>query len=452
MTRRVVYALMLALAWVAGSTITAVESRAQPPASATTSVTIPDTPAGRTLKAWLTSFNSGDRALMDAYYKKYQPDMSAEEELPFRAQTGGFDILAIQKSEALQITFMVKERTSETTARGRLAVFAGDPGVVSSWSLRAVPRGVASADFTIDAAERARAIEGAIASLNEFYVFPDIAKKMADAVRAKQKHGDYDAVTDGDAFAEMLTNDFRSVSHDRHLGVNFSAAKLPERQPNQNPNPGPSPQYRRQMERANCGFEKVEILTGNVGYLKFGFFADTAVCAPTATAAMNFLGNVDALIVDLRQNGGGSPPMVAYVSSYLFTDRTHLNDLWTRKENSTEEFWTRTDVPGKRMGNIPVYVLTSNRTFSGAEEFTYNLKSLKRATIVGETTGGGAHPVSGHRADEHFMIGVPFARAINPITKTNWEGVGVEPDVKVPAADALATAQKMIADKRGPKT
>jgi C-terminal processing protease CtpA/Prc len=140
--------------------------------------------------------------------------------------------------------------------------------------------------------------------------------------------------------------------------------------------------------------------------------------------------------------------MVAYLSSYLFDKRTHLNDLWTRRTGKTEEFWTRDTVPGRRFGGEkPVYVLTSAQTFSGAEEFTYNLKNLKRATIIGETTGGGAHPVNGHRIDEHFAIGVPFARAINPITHTNWEGVGVQPDISVPAADALATAQRLIREK-----
>jgi C-terminal processing protease CtpA/Prc len=99
----------------------------------------------------------------------------------------------------------------------------------------------------------------------------------------------------------------------------------------------------------------------------------------------------------------------------------------------------------------PAYVLTSNRTFSGGEEFTYDLKNLKRATIIGETTGGGAHPVAGHRIDDHFTIGVPFAKAINPISKTNWEGTGVEPDVKVPAADALTTAQKLVKEKLAAK-
>ena len=139
--------------------------------------------------------------------------------------------------------------------------------------------------------------------------------------------------------------------------------------------------------------------------------------------------------------------MIAFISTYLFDEQTHLNDLWERKGDVTHQYWTLPYVPGKRLADKPVYVLTSKQTFSGAEEFSYNLKSLKRATIVGETTGGGAHPVSGHRIDDHFMIGVPFARAINPITKTNWEGTGVEPDVKVSAADALRTAEK-LADER----
>ena len=143
--------------------------------------------------------------------------------------------------------------------------------------------------------------------------------------------------------------------------------------------------------------------------------------------------------------------MIAFVSSYLFAERTHLNDLWTRKGDVTDQYWTLPYVPGKRLDGKAAFVLTSSHTFSGGEEFTYNLKTLKRATIIGETTGGGAHPVRGHRITEHFAIGVPFARAINPITHTNWEGTGVEPDVKVPAADALTTAKKLAAEKLAAK-
>jgi retinol-binding protein 3 len=142
--------------------------------------------------------------------------------------------------------------------------------------------------------------------------------------------------------------------------------------------------------------------------------------------------------------------MIAFISSYLFAERTHLNDLWTRKGDVTDQYWTDPYVPGKRLDGKPAFVLTSKNTFSGGEEFTNNLKVLKRATIVGETTGGGAHPVRGHRITEHFGIGVPFARAINPITHTNWEGTGVEPDVKVAAADALSTAEKLAGEKAQP--
>jgi hypothetical protein len=420
-----------------------------PDTGAVSQPAIPDSPAGHTLKAWLEAFNSGDRQSLDAYLHKYDPSKSVDSELRFRNMTGGFVLVQILKSEPLRLEFLVKERNSETRAAGKLEVKSGDPAAVSSLSLRALPPGTSVSDlhFKIDATTRARVIDGAIANLNESYVFPETAKKMEAVVRARQKKGEYDSITDGDDLAKMLTDNFQEVSHDKHLRVNFSPAAVPDMP--KGPDPKADDADRKQMERMNCGFDKVEILTGNVGYLKFNFFGDPEVCGPTAVAAMNFLANVDAIIFDLRENGGGDPKMVAFISSYLFAERTHLNDLWTRKGDSTEQYWTLPYVPGKRLDGKPVYVLTSAETFSGAEEFTYNLKNLKRATIVGETTGGGAHPVSGHRIDDHFMIGVPFARAINPISKTNWEGTGVEPDVKVPAADAPTTAQKLAAEKKG---
>ena len=413
--------------------------------------TIPDTPVGRTFKAWLESFNSRERALMDAYIRKFEPSKSVENEMQFRNMTGGFELLEVVKSEPLHLEFLVKERHSETRAIGKLDVKDGEPAVVTDFSLRAIPPGtsVSDLDFKIDAATRTRVIDGAIAKLSEFYVFPEAAKKMEDSIRARQKRGDYDLVTDGDAFAKMLTENFQEVSHDKHLRVDFSPAPMPEIP--SGPDPGAVAQYRKQMERMNCGFDKAEILSGNVGYLKFDMFADPEVCGPTAVAAMSFLANVDAIIIDLRENGGGDPKMIALVSTYLFSKPTHLNDLWERKSDTTQQYWTLPYVPGKRLDDKPAYVLTSGRTFSGAEEFCYNLKNLKRATLVGETTGGGAHPVAGHRINDHFMIGVPFARAINPISKTNWEGTGVEPDVKVPAVDALATAQKLALEKLGSK-
>jgi peptidase S41-like protein len=410
---------------------------------------VPDTPAGHTFKAWLDAFNSGDRAVEEKYLHTYDPTRSLDDEMRFRGMTGGFVILKIIKSDPLQLEFMVKERNSETMGVGKMEVKPGDPAMVASFSLRAVPPDTKVSDlsFKIDAVTRATVIDGVVAALNESYVFPDAAKKMEETVRAHQKNGDYDSITDGDDFAKHLTDDFQAVSHDKHLHVMFSPAPLPPDMETHGHDPKREAEERKEMERMNCGFNKAEILEGNVGYLKFDFFADPGICGPTVVAAMNFLANADAIIFDLRENGGGDPKMVAFISSYLFAERTHLNDLWTRKGDITDQYWTLPYVPGKRLDGKPAFVLTSSHTFSGGEEFTYNLKTLKRATIVGETTGGGAHPVRGHRITEHFAIGVPFARAINPITHTNWEGTGVEPDVKVPAPDALNTTKKLAGEK-----
>jgi C-terminal processing protease CtpA/Prc len=201
------------------------------------------------------------------------------------------------------------------------------------------------------------------------------------------------------------------------------------------------------LEHDNCSFSKVEILNHNIGYVKFGAFPDPNLCGPTVVAAMNFVAHTDALIFDLRENHGGDPSMVDFMVSYLFREPTHINDLTNRHDNETHQYWTLPWIPGPRFIDQPVYVLTSHETFSGGEEFTFDLKTQKRATIVGETTGGGAHPVRGMPAGDHFTIGVPFGRPINPVTKGDWEGKGVEPDVKVSAADALTTAEKLAAEK-----
>ena len=203
------------------------------------------------------------------------------------------------------------------------------------------------------------------------------------------------------------------------------------------------------MDARRCGFEKVDVLDGGIGYLKLNGFADVASCETYATAAMDSLATARSLIIDLRDNTGGSPQMISYIASYLFDERTHLNDLWERPSGRTVEFWTRDSVPGRRFGGKkPIYVLTSARTFSGGEEFAYDLQALKRAVVVGERTGGGAHLTAPRRIDDHFTLSVPFARAVNPVTHANWEGVGVAPTVEVTAADALQVALARLRDGR----
>jgi hypothetical protein len=404
---------------------------------------VPDTPAGRTLGAWMDAFNSGDRAKIETYVKTVDPSQSPEGMISFRNQTGGFELLSIESSEPLHIRFRVKEKGGATTALGNLLVKDGQPPTVETFGLRALPPGVVPVNVTLDAAMRKRVIDGINADLAEFYIDAVVAKQMQEAVQARQKAGEYDSITDGDAFAARLTKDLRAVSHDKHLGVNFSPFKMPDRKA---PSPEDITQMHQQMKHNNCAFKKVEVLPGNIGYVKFDGFMAADVCAPTVVAAMSFVAHTDAVIFDLRDNGGGDPAMVTFIATFLFDKPTHLNDLYNRKEDSTQQFWTLSYVPGERMPKQPIFVLTSKRTFSGAEEFTYDLKNQKRATVVGETTGGGAHPVGGHPVADYFMVGVPFAKAINPVSKTDWEGTGVEPDVKVSAADALATAEKLAAE------
>lgn len=304
---------------------------------------------------------------------------------------------------------------------------------------------VVAEDVKLDAAERQRVIDRAIANLTKYYIYPDIAQKMADALLAHEKSGDDDAATDGEVFADLLTRQMRDVSHDRYVMMVYSTVTEPE-----NP-PAPSledvSRYRKEMEENNCTFEEVKILPHNIGYLKFNGFPDASLCRTTVAAAMASLNHADAIIFDVRDNAGGYANMVALIATYLFDHPTHLNDFYNRSEHSTEQSWTHPPVPGNRLADKPAFVLTSLSTFSAAEGFSYDLKMLKRATLVGETTSGRGHMGMGHRIDDHFTIRVPGIRVVNPISKTNWEGAGVEPDVKVKAADALKTAEK-LAERR----
>lgn len=305
------------------------------------------------------------------------------------------------------------------------------------------------ADKSIDDAERKAVIDGVLAELTKSYVFPDVAKAMDEAIRARQAKKEYDTISSGQEFARVLTEHLQAVSKDKHLRVRFSAETLPKSFAR------PSDDDRKRNEwmqgRRNYGFKKVERLDGAVGYLELEGFMRAEAIGETAAAAMSFLSNSEAVIVDLRKNGGGDPAAVILLCSYFFDEATHLNDIYERPTDTTRQYWSLPAVPGKKLGKKDLYVLTSNRTFSGAEEFAYNIQSQKRGTIIGETTGGGAHPTFGRRVNDHFLVGVPFARSINPVTKTNWEGTGVKPDVAVPADQALLTAHVMILKKQAEK-
>lgn len=296
---------------------------------------------------------------------------------------------------------------------------------------------------TVDAATRRQVVDSAIEQMKQHYVFPEMSRQVEAALRQQWQAKAFDHLDDAKAFADKLTAELQAVTRDKHIRVRYSAFALPPRT-DATPSAEEDARYRRDERLRNYGVERVERLEGNIGYIDLRGFAPTEWAGETLAAAMTLVAHTDALIVDLRKNGGGDPGTVAFMTSYLFDARTHLNNLYWREGDRTEQFHTHDWVPGKRFGQKkPVYVLTSNRTFSGAEEFGYNLKNLKRATLIGETTGGGANPGDLFPLTPHFGMFVPTGRAISPVTKTNWEGTGVEPDVKVPSARAFDVALAM---------
>jgi hypothetical protein len=296
----------------------------------------------------------------------------------------------------------------------------------------------------LDAAERRLVLDRVIANVKQHYFDRDIAGKTADALQAYRKSGDYDLVTDGAAFADLLTRQMRDASGDMHLMMEYSRDKLQD---------GPRAQtseelagFRQFLEKNNCFLSRVQMLPHGIGYLKLDWFAEPSICRSRAVAAMAQLNDAKAIIFDLRDCRGGAPDMVSLIASYLFD---HPEYWYNPRSAPTDESWTRSPVPGNHLADKPVYVLTSGSTWSGAEQFSYNMKMLKRATLVGETTRGGAHAGVFYRIDDHFGMGIPEAKPLNPFGQADWEGVGVEPDVKVNTADALETAEKLAVVKRG---
>jgi C-terminal processing protease CtpA/Prc len=311
-------------------------------------------------------------------------------------------------------------------------------------------------EVSLDPGKKADVVGSVGKLLVEKYIFLETAKEMRSLIETKLKEGKYAEIESVDEFARILTQDLRSVSKDKHIRVVHNPDMVRRIRMSE----GISEEERKkERERRiegerqnNFGFQKMELLEGNIGYLDLRYFSGVKPSGETAVAAMNFLSNSNAIIIDLRKNGGGNPSMIQLLSSYFLDDYTHLNSFENRGEDSLQQFWTLPYVPGRNMYETDLYVLTSSRTFSGAEEFTYNMQNLERATIIGETTGGGAHPGGMRIAKHDFLVWVPTGRAVNPITQTNWEGTGIEPHISVPQEKALEKAHAMALEKLLEKT
>ncbi len=296
--------------------------------------------------------------------------------------------------------------------------------------------------------EKKDAIDDLAEQLNDRYVYPETGKKLSAHLQNQWEQGEYASLTSSTAFADRLTQDLQEISQDLHLRVRFEPEQnkhMREMYTQEDEFEIPE-SFLKALKRDNYGFQEIRILPGNVGYLDLRAFIDPADgngnAGEVASAAMNYLAHADAILFDLRRNGGGSPGMIQLLTSFLYSDgeRVHLNSFYFRPSDETTQTWTLPFVPGKRNPDAKIFVLTSRNTFSAAEEFTYNLKNLERGTIVGETTGGGAHPGGPVPIGEQFTAFIPIGRAINPVTGTNWEGTGVQPHVEVPAEQAFRKA------------
>lgn len=268
---------------------------------------------------------------MSAYVKQYDPENNADGLTSFSGQTGGFTLTSIVRSAPDRLTFLVHGRGDNIDAYGVLQLASTAPPRVKRLSIRALPPGAKLDDVQLDAAARQKTIDAISSKLTEYYVYPDEAAKMIEAVQEHQKKGDYNSITDGNEFADTLTRDLREVSHDRHLFVGYNPFTSPEPPASSSgphePSPAEQARFRAMLEQQNCTFSKLEILNHNIGYMKFGAFPPPDICGPTVVAAMNFLAHTDALIFDLRENHGGDPNMLDFMVSYLFSQPTHINDL-----------------------------------------------------------------------------------------------------------------------------
>lgn len=310
-------------------------------------------------------------------------------------------------------------------------------------SAQIAPPGPNDPDMTLDARTKSAVIDSLAYQLRHVYVFPDVAERIAKSIEKRRAAHEYDRITSAKEFADSLTAHLQSVNHDLHLRAGYRHEPIPANDGDGAPPPAEIQREHEADRLRNFGFEQLRRLPGNIGYLDLRAFSSDPDAQPVAVAAMNWLANTDALIIDLRRNGGGDPVLLNTLITYLTKpgERRLINTFYMRQDDRTEQFYTAPYVPGPRYLGRPVYVLTSHRTGSCAEEFSYDVQTMKLGTLCGQTTAGAAHPGGFVRLNEHFAAFIAMGRPINPVTKKDWEGVGVVPDADVPAADALREAQ-----------
>jgi hypothetical protein len=415
---------------------------------------LPETPAGRQLSAWLEAFNSGDRQTLALYhernfrYEVASRDVSTNEREHGLSQgTGGFDPRRFEISETHRLMVLLQERKGPGYARVVLEVAPEPPHAVTRFRIGPIPtplEWLSSAERearAVDAKKRRAVLQAIERELMAHYVSLETAQQVIGRLQKKVARGDYDSLSDAVAFADALSRDLSRLARDKHIGLHFGPM------PPQPKMEGPEPPW---LARVNYGFGAIERLRGNVAHVVIEGFPPLVDSQRRAIGErMTEIADADAVIIDLRQNGGGFPPTVNQIASYFFDEEpVHLNSIYRRDTNHTQELWSERTLPGRRFGSKkPVYVLSSRRTFSGGEDLAYTLQAQGRAVVVGEGTGGGAHPTQPYPIEGGFVLRVPWGRSINPVTATNWEGIGVVPDVPTPEDEALETAHRLALEK-----
>jgi C-terminal processing protease CtpA/Prc len=299
---------------------------------------------------------------------------------------------------------------------------------------------IAGAQRSLDEATVRTTLNAAADIIEKRYVYPEKAKQIAAALREDAAKTDRKTL-DPKAFANELTERLRELSNDGHFGVDLSAEEVVAKEDSFAKAYDNAEIERRMGAGVNYGVQEIRRLEGGIGYIDLRTFAPPALGGDVIAAAMTVLAQSEALIIDLRRNGGGDGDMTHLLASYLFDRPVQMSSVYNRPTDKTTVGVTQAWVPGRRLGGVkPVFILISKATFSAAEAFTYDLQAMHRATVVGETSGGGAHPFAHRRIGAHFVLRLPEMRVINPITGTDWEGVGVIPDVIIPEDQALSKA------------
>lgn len=312
----------------------------------------------------------------------------------------------------------------------------------------------------LPAHEKETVIERIKTLIDENYVFVDKISYVNNALDSLQKTGKYDGITDYEAFAKVLSEDLVGITQDKHFKVQYSPEFIQARRERLKRRQEATKEESQGQEEAtidwgewyarqeNFGFQKVEVLKGNIGYLKLTFWQPLAWVEPTIDAAMRFLSNTNALIIDLTENQGGYSPTDSYLGSYFFDEEPQLwMSSYNRPTEETSRDSTFQELGGERYLNKPVYILVSESTFSLAECFAYSMKHFGKATIVGQVTAGAAHAINFLDANENYGVQVPVLYNIHPVTQTDWEGTGVRPHISTSKEEALKVAHLKALDQ-----